>query len=274
MIKKSFRNTQTTKPISPHVQPIPSTNSQDEDDDSFDLINTGLVNSTPAFTMETLKESLPKNFHSSVTQSLLDNVNSIVTDEEFATMYRDNLVTYQSILLGGKYTVDNYLDAVNFACYKFMGMTDKDAYANAFPERVKRLKSEGKSDKVISAYTCAYAKGKLVIELLNQASIPNFLLYRDVYHKAIMTQATLMTTANSELVRTQAANSLLGALKQPEVSKMQINATVSVEGNSAIASLAEATQALVRQQREAIINGTQTAKSIAERRIVDAEYVE
>jgi hypothetical protein len=246
----------------------------DLDEDSIELNNTGTSMMAPAFTLDTLKECLPKNFHSTVTNKLLDDVNNLVQDDEFAAMYRENLVTFQSVLLNGKYTVDNYIDAVSFCSFKFMGMTDKDAYAHAFPERVKRLKDAGKNDKTISAYVCAYAKGKLVVELLGQASIPNYLLYRDVFHKAVMTQARLMNTAASELVQTQAANSLLVALKQPDVSKMQISATISHEGISAIDSLAQATAALVRQQRESIINGSTGAKDVAEARIVDAEYVE
>lgn len=270
-VRRSFRKTPAPQPQVSQEE-LDVNGNEEEDEDSISL-NTGLANPIAAFTLDTLKDSLPKNFHSSVTTKLLDDVNNIIHDEDFAALYRDTLITYQSVLLSGKYTVDNYLDAVSFCSFKFMGMTDKDAYANAFPHRVKRLKSEGKNDKTISAYVCAYAKGKLVVELLNQATIPNYLLYRDVFHKAVMTQAKLMTTANSELVRTQAANSLLSALKQPEVSKMQISATVDVKG-SAIESLAQATQALVAQQQEAIRAGRMSAKGIAESRIVEAEYVE
>ena len=78
---------------------------------------------------------------------------------------------------------------------------------------------------------------------------------------------------NVERLNKEAANSLLSALKQPEVSKMQISATVDVKG-SAIESLAQATQALVAQQQEAIRAGRMSAKGIAESRIVEAEYVE
>lgn len=226
------------------------------------------------FTIDTLKESLPKNFHSTVTTKLVNTVNSIVNDEQFAEMFRSNLITYQSVLLNGKYTVDNYVDAVTYCSFKFMGMSDKDAYHNAFPDRVKRLLAEGKTEKTISSYVHAYAKGKLVTDLMAQASIPNYLLYQDYFHKAVTKQAQLMTTATSEMVQMQAANSLLVALKQPEVSKMQISATVKHEGMTAIESLAQATQAFVQQQREAIKAGAMTAKGVAEYRIIEAEQVE
>lgn len=267
------------EPLVPAAKPVvpfqePEDEVYDEDTDDIELISTGTSMMVPAFTLDSLKECLPKNFHSTVTNKLLDDVNNLVQDDEFAAMYRENLVTFQTVLLNGKYTIDNYLDAVSFCSFKFMGMTDKAAYENAFPSRVKRLRDMGKNDKTISAYVCAYAKGKLVVDLLGQASIPNHLLYRDVFHKAIMKQAKLMNTASSELVQTQAANSLLNALKQPDVAKMQINATISNETTTAIESLAQATAALVRQQRESIINGTSSAKELAEARIVDAEYVE
>lgn len=230
--------------------------------------------SVNAFTLDNIKEALPKNFHSTVSQKLVDNINSIVTDEVFAEMYRDNLITYQSVLGNGKYSVDNYIDAVSYCSFKFMGMTDKDAYYNAFPDRLKRLKDEGKNEKTISSYVHAYAKGKLVQDLLSQAMIPNYFLYQDYFHKAVMTQARLMATATSELVQTQAANSLLNALKQPDVSKMQISATISTDSISAIDALTKATMDLVAQQKSSISNGSSSAKTIAEAKIVEGEYYE
>jgi len=251
---------------------IPYKRSSKSTDTSTTEVST--VSSINEFTLDNIKEVLPKNFHSTVNQTLIDNLNNITEDEEYAKLYRENLVTYQSVLLNGKYTVDNYLDAIAYCSFKMMGMTDKDAYYNAFPDRVKRLRDNNKSDKTISAYVCAYAKGKLVVELLNQAVIPNFLLYRDVYHKALMTQAELMVSANSEKVRSDAANSILNALKQPETSKLKIEATVEQKGVSAIESLAQATRDLVSIQRQAIQTGSATAKTIAEQRIIEAEYVE
>ena len=227
-----------------------------------------------SFTLDNLREVLPKNFHSTIHQGLVDTLNKIIDDEEYANLYRENLITYQSILLNGKYTVENYLDAVAYCSNKMMGMTDKKAYYTAFPDRVKRLKDNGKDDKTISAYVHAYAKGKLVTEMLTQATIPNYILYRDVFHKAVMNQADLMVSASSEKVRSDAANSLLVALKQPETSKLKIEATVEQSGISAIESLAQATRDLVSQQRLAIQTGSATAKTIAEQKIIEAEYVE
>lgn len=236
--------------------------------------STDVIDIVESFTIDSIKDALPKNFHTTVNQSLVDNVNKIITDEEYAKLYRENLITYQSVLLNGKYTVDNYLDGVAYCSFKLMGLTDKDAYYNAFPDRVKRLRDNGKNDKTISAYVSAYSKGKLVVEMLHQATIPNHLLYRDVFHSAIMEQATLMRTALSEKVRCDAANSLLTALKQPETSKLKIETSISGSGATAIESLANATRELVTAQRQAIQSGSVLAKTIAEERIVEAEYVE
>jgi len=75
-----------------------------------------------------------------------------------------------------------------------------------------------------------------------------------------------MTTADSEKVRTDAANSLLNHLKAPETSKIEID--MNVKQQDGIGDLREATLELVKAQRLAIEGGQNTAKEIAHTTIV------
>lgn len=99
----------------------------------------------------------------------------------------------------------------------------------------------------------------MVNAILEQATIPVWLLNQDAYQKAINVQLELMISANSEKVRTDAANSLLTHLKAPEKQKIEMEVSVKREGG--IADLMESINALAVKQKELIAGGV-TAKEI------------
>jgi len=84
----------------------------------------------------------------------------------------------------------------------------------------------------------------------------------------------LMTTANSEKVRSDAANSLLTHLKAPEVKKIELD--VGIKQDKTIEELRATTLDLVKQQREMLSGGTANAKQIAHSKlsITDVEDAE
>ena len=137
---------------------------------------------------------------------------------------------------------------------------------HTFPNRHATLVAAGKTKKEISAYVAAYSKGKLVQAILEQAVIPVWLYNQDVYQKAINVQAKLMITAESELVRTQAANSLLTHLAKPKDSVPLIN--IDMRPSSGMTELQDMLAALAEKQVN-LINQGMTAKDIAAQRLVE-----
>lgn len=210
-------------------------------------------------TVQDLKQALPKNLQNNATQEFCDLINNVISDPEEAREVRENFVTYSSVLLDGTYKTEDYLNAVTYCTFKFMGLTNKAAYQKAFPDRYTRLVAAGKSDKEISAYVAAYHKNKLVNTILQQALIPAYILNQDAFQKAINTQVQLMEGAQSEMVRTTAANSLLVALKQPEVKKIEMD--VGVKGGG-LGELRDTLATLVQKQVE-MIQGGASARQMA-----------
>ena len=149
-----------------------------------------------------------------------------------------------------------------------MGLTNKDAYINTFPQRHQQLVARGASAKDISAYVAAYHKGKLVMAILDQAHIPMWLLNQDVYQKAINVQVDLMKNAQSELVRTQAANSILTHLAKPKDAVPQV--AIQINQNTGMNELMDAMAALAEKQVNMIDRGV-TAKELAAQRIFKRE---
>lgn len=204
-------------------------------------------------TVADLKQALPKGLQHQATQEFADKVNMIVSDPEAAEEVRNNFLSYTKVLQDGKYKTEDYLNAVTYCTFKLMGHTNKDAYAKTFDARYKALVLRGASEKDISAYVAAYAKNKLVNQILEQATIPTWLLNQDVFQKAINVQLELMTTANSEKVRADAANSILTHLKPPETKKVELD--VSVKNQGGISDLMATMEQMAQQQLQMIHAG-------------------
>ena len=211
-------------------------------------------------TVSELQLALPKNLKGVATQELANKINAASEDPEMAREIRENFVTFNQVLMEGKYKIEDYLNAISYCTYKIMGFSNKEAYCKAFPERYQRLVANEATEKDISAYVAMYHKNKLVNAILAQAFIPMWLVNQETFQKAINTQAELMMTANSELVRTQAANSILQHLKQPETKKVELD--VKLKGGGGLDELRSTMAELAQRQSDMIAAGA-GAKAIS-----------
>jgi hypothetical protein len=227
------------------------------------------VSSLVPLTEEDVKRALPQQLRASVNQSLVDTLNNISQDPLVAQSIRDNFVGYSTILKEGKFKTEDYIHAVAYVAYKLMGHNNEDAYALTFPQRYATLLARGASKKDISAYVSAYHRGKLVNLIMEQSLVPTWVLNQDIFQKALNVQADLMVNANSEKVRTDAANSILNHLKKPEGHKFQISMdTVESSGMKEMKGML--TQ-LAQQQQEMIEKGTIKTVDVASSVLIQKE---
>lgn len=222
-------------------------------------------------TVDVVVKALPANLKSAATQQFVDQINNIVTDPIIAEQVRENFISYTKVLQEGKFKTEDYLHAVTYVSYKLMGYSNQDAYFRTFPQRHQQLVAKGTSSKDIAAYVSAYNKGKLVNLILEQTLVPSWVLNQDAYQKAINTQVELMQNAQSELVRTQAANSLLTHLAKPKEVGPLIN--FDMRENSGMNELRDLLSKVAEKQQEAIRGGTST-KDIANQTIIEGEAEE
>jgi hypothetical protein len=220
-------------------------------------------------TREQFQKVLPKDVRGRVTDEVIDNINKLITEPELRDTFRDNLLSFGSIMNDGRYKLQGYIDACRFVSYKLLGSTTMEAYVKTFPDRYQRLVSENTPDNVVSAYAAAFNKTQLVMKIFEQTLVPTHVLNADIYQKAINVQAYLMVNANSEKVRTDAANSLLNALKKPEASKVQLD--ISYKEDKTLEELRATTQALVEQQKRLLEEKVINAKDVAEAVIISKE---
>jgi hypothetical protein len=222
-------------------------------------------------TVEQVGKAVPPHLKNAVTQNLVDQVNNIVADPILAEQIRNNFISYSAVMKEGKFKIEDYLHAVVYVSYKLMGYSNKDAYCRTFPTRHANLVAKGTSDKDIAAYVAAYARGKLVNLIMEQSLVPTWVLNQHVFQEAINVQADLMRTANSEKVRSDAANSLLTHLKKPEGKDFQIN--MDMRETSGITELKNALKEMAEAQRGALASGT-NIKTITDATIIEAEATE
>lgn len=221
-------------------------------------------------TVTDVAKALPPTLKGAATQAFVDQINNIVSDPVVAEQVRDNFISYTKVLQEGKFKTEDYLHAVTYVSFKLMGMSNQDAYCRTFPQRHAALVARGTPAKDIAAYVSAYHRGKLVNLILEQSLVPSWVLNQDAYQKAINTQVDLMTNAQSELVRTQAANSILTHLAKPKEAGPLVN--IDMRENSGMNELKNMLVDLATKQRELISNGVPT-KAIAEQPIIEGEAV-
>ncbi|MFZ2757065.1 MAG: hypothetical protein WAY93_09380, partial [Atopobiaceae bacterium] len=135
-----------------------------------------------------------------------------------------------------------------------------------FPDRYQSMLNRGLSSKDMSSIISVYNKSKLVNNILEQSLIPSWVINQDLYQKAINIQADLMMTANSEKVRSDAANSLLVHLKPPETKKVELD--IGLKQGNEIDQLRDVLAQLTSQQRQMIQAGVVTATETAEYRLI------
>ena len=223
-------------------------------------------------TQDQLVKVVPANIRNRINQELIDTINNIEGNEIFKESFRDNLLGYTSVMKDGRFKIQSYIDAVQYVSHKLLGCSNIQAYTKTFPDRFQRFVDEGTTDKDIASYVSAYNKNQLVNKILEQTLVPTHVLNADIYQKAINTQAELMMTANSEKVRSDAANSLLTHLKPPETTKIELD--VGIKNDSLIDDLRKTTMELAAQQKQLIEKGILNTKEIAESKIIEGEIIE
>lgn len=214
-----------------------------------------------SFDLVELKEALPKQHRSKVTSQFVDDLNQMCTDPDFGELYAKNVITYASVLQEGRFKLVDFFNATAFVSYKMLGMSSLVAYQKVFPQKVKDMIARNVSNKDLQAYASTYNKTKLVTLIYEQTLIPDHIMYASVRHKSIARLAYLMDNAVSEREQVAAAATLLKELKAPESAKLTIDMAASDTG--VIADLANALSSLSNQQREKIIDGEFSTKSIA-----------
>jgi len=220
-------------------------------------------------TVDALKAVMPKRQKHNITNSLVAELNQVVTDPEYRDSFRDNLYAYTTVLSEPNVKLANYVNAVKYVSFKLMGNNNQESWIKTFPVRYQRLITQKKDAGFIRSTVACYNRNKIVNAVWELTMIPAWVYNQDLHQKALNTQAELMMSADSEKVRTEAANSLLTHLKMPEVS--QVSLDINIKEDDSIRQLREVTLELSAQQRKMIDSGAMTADDVAGSKLIEGE---
>lgn len=223
-------------------------------------------------TKEILQKALPNKIKGRITDEMVDTINQVLNDPEYAELYRENFFTYSTVLQEGNFKMNEYLNAVRYCTHKLMGKSNIESYIAVFPDRYNNFLAKGYGQKEIHAQVSIYNKGKMVNTIMEQSIIPSWIINQDLHQKAINVLADLMMTANSEKVRADSANSLLVHLKPPEVKKVELD--IGIKANKETEDMKTLLAELSAKQLQMIDNGVANVVDIAHTKIVEADYVE
>lgn len=219
-------------------------------------------------TVDEVVKVVPANVKNNISQTMIDQINNAVSDPIMAEEIQRNFLSYTGVLKDGKFKIQDYMNAVMFVSYKLMNNSNQEAWIKTFPKRYQELVARNTDNKTIAAYVAMYNKGKLVNAILEQTLVPVWVYNQHNYQKAINVQMELMTTSQSDMVRTTAANSILTHLTKPKEAANTIS--IDIKESSGMTELKGMLTQVAREQRAAIEAGA-TAKTIAAQKIIDVE---
>ena len=222
-------------------------------------------------TKEDVRKALPLHLKSAATEDLVEALNTLPLDYEYAQGIRDNFISYTTVLKDGKYKIEDYANAVSYVTFRMMGFNNQESYARTFPQRYAEHVAKNRSSKEISSFVAAYNKGKLVNAIMEQAMIPVWLINQDVMQKAINKQVELMDGAKSEMVQHLAAKALIETLKKPE--SKEVNLNIGAIEDKGVEELRALMVSLAEKQQQAISSGVST-RDIAHQKLIDVTPVE
>lgn len=215
-------------------------------------------------TMNQVKESLPVNFRNNITQDMVNQLNTLSTDPHEARIIRDNVITFAQVLQEGRFKFGEYVKAAMYVSYKLMGMSNLESYKKTFPDRYADMVKTNKPSKDVASIVSAYNKGLIVTKITERSIVPSWVLNQDIFQKALETQHDIMTDLNAPFRdRVAAANSLIMALKKPDVLKAELE--VTIKNDDGMKALEERLNALSKKQLEILeMDPNMTAQDIAE----------
>lgn len=226
---------------------------------------------TDLITEEQFKASLPKGLNKGVPKKVLDDINDMISKGEEGAVFKENLMSHNHILKEGKFSLEQYVNAVKYISFRLMNQSQRKAYELTFPDKVTDWLANGTDEKAISSYVHAYNNSKLVMRLYDVTLVPFHLLNQPYRQEALLVEVELMRHAHSEMVRHKAAETVLNTLAPPETTQTELQ--MKVRESEETSELKNALADLAKAQKEMLEKGG-SLKDVAESTIVNGEYEE
>lgn len=198
-----------------------------------------------------------------------------VDDKNLHEVIEENYYTYASILSSGRFSIEDYINAIKYVSIKLMGNSNVTAYRITFPERFARIVEQAKRTKsseksYVDGFVSSYNRSLLVTRILEQSLIPSYVLNAPLHQRAINELAQMIFDNNVKgMARVKACEVLLNYTKPPETIKHQLDLTDS--GIDTVSNLKAALTELSETIQRGMDKNVITLKQAAEGEFVQVE---
>ena len=153
------------------------------------VIGHPVVDESQNITIEKLKEYLPKGTSAKLSQSIVDEINSIQETSGLPQEYMEERIMSKMHMIKGKgVTVKKMVDALKYSelCKHY---TNEKAWAIIRPTEYKRLVDNG---QFIASHVSSFESRPMVQQFKKEAILDPAIEYRPFYHEAMMVNVNLM----------------------------------------------------------------------------------
>jgi len=168
------------------------------------------------------------------------------------------IVDTGSAMTGGKYSVKEYMRAMEFTSYRLGGDSQVASYKKTFPDRIL-----GKTDGAVMGKASIYANGKLPIQLLSMSQVPLDLLYMRETHKSIRKLSELVEFGETERIQMESADKLLTHIAPNKTIKIEHDVADSTA--EALSSLSDSLNSIADMAMTKLNSGSIDAKTLIQR---------
>ena len=157
---------------------------------------------TKEFSVDSLKNLMPKGYKSYVDENLIDKLNNWDEegDKDRTEWYKENFCTYLGVIEGTNISLDRYIQAIKYCSLRLLGYGILESWKRTFPEKVDRLvKSvlaegydtieEGEGAERLKSrckdFADSYNSTKLVVAIMGQSLVPSYIVNAPYYQEAI-----------------------------------------------------------------------------------------
>lgn len=209
------------------------------------------------------KEELVKRFpakKNTITDEVVDLINDANNDPEFnGDEFLENMMTYQNVMLKNSGSLGEYINALKFCAYL-------EADVNNYTEAYKRarandqfvieradLPKDSTGYKELTNAASRYRKTPMVRDILTQADMPIYLMFRGARYGAVAKLVEEMEDAQFSKDRISAAKAILEHVKPPENMKVELD--IGVKQDNVIDRYENMITDLIEHQKREIADG-------------------
>jgi len=210
--------------------------------------------STEEFTLEQLSGLVPKKFKKLLTDETVEELNKCIFEPDYGEEFKLSYLSALHILEGKEtWSLNQYMNAVQFYSLTAMGVTQIDAYVRIFPDRLKARIVSGSCKADMHGEASRFNGQDLVNRIRSHALVPLHLVNQGNVQLAINVLVDIAVNGRSEIARTSAALGMLKELRPPEIQEsfIQIGLSDSAQDNqnkqtSAMLEIAKNQQAMLK----------------------------